>query len=276
MPESKTTFIDLGRWTVDSKRFAYSNLSYPVLPYSGTDGRKAAKEAKLREALAEGIVILSAPTATVGFIQQSGRSGFLPSFLRYGMQGLSLQELQAKIEVSEQNSTLQNSTLASAVRVFFRDEAQHLEAKAKKEKLEKESQKEANWIGPLRLMVPEIGTQLLLSQDWKFRLYQETRNSSVISLFNLFEGRIRSPFHEPTPEPEKVKILGGSILVVDRIYVRQQLKGYSSLSFFLQPQGRLQYKNRIAIVSKRMRFWAKLEDVNQITASVNRLTVPGS
>jgi len=269
MPGEKTTLINLGRWAVDSRRYTFSSSSGLVLPYSGTDGRNAAKEAELRKALAEGTVVLTAPLGTQGFITYNG-DGFLPSFLRYGLKDLSLAELRAKI-----TPLFPEGNLASAIAVFFRNENVRLKAKAEKNRLQEESQKSDNWTAPLKIMIPDIGTQLIVSKNWTFDLHQESRNDSIITLFNLFGGRTHTPFDEATPAPKKVTILRGSTLIIDRIYVRQQSKGYSSLSFFLQPQGQLQYGGQSVTTSRRMRFWAKLTDVNQMVASVNRLTVAG-
>lgn len=50
----------------------------------------------------------------------------------------------------------------------------------------------------------------------------------------------------------------GTILTVDRIYIRKGAQDFSSLSFWAQ----------IPMDKKRFRFWAKLSDVNEIECTV--------
>jgi hypothetical protein len=69
----------------------------------------------------------------------------------------------------------------------------------------------------------------------------------------------------------------GSELTVDRVYIRQGAKEYSSLSFLVTDAG--PFGDRLAPVAKRgfkkaHRFWAKLRDCRRIEASVDYADVP--
>jgi hypothetical protein len=59
----------------------------------------------------------------------------------------------------------------------------------------------------------------------------------------------------------------GSILGIDRIYIRKGAKDYSSITFFLKGLPPVAIKNRWSdkiINKKALRFWAKLADCNTI------------
>ncbi|MDD3988210.1 MAG: hypothetical protein PHC93_04580 [Candidatus Omnitrophica bacterium] len=171
-----------------------------------------------------------------------------------------------------------------------------------------------------KLFIPEIGTELTLSQKWTFPLYVERRNESLAKklgypnsihwygnewiskeVYDLYdklyedykikeEKELGKDFFEGkhltyTDHPEwkrlnnwyraehdkihkqyentlhigkecmEVPLIAGTILKVDRIYIRKGkgMSDFSSLTFYI--------KNG---PYKGARFWAKLNDVNQI------------
>lgn len=102
----------------------------------------------------------------------------------------------------------------------------------------------------MKLYVPEIGDRLKLTKDWKFKLYQERRNIKMFEHFGL-------PFkyEYPVKKYAEITLPKGTVLQVDRIYIRKGAVEYSSISFWAEGIGK----------GKRgTRFWAKIDDCNQI------------
>lgn len=99
----------------------------------------------------------------------------------------------------------------------------------------------------MKLYIPEIGDSMTLSSDWKFKLYVEYRNKSLFKYFNL-------PFQHGCNEYDDVTLPSGTVLKIDRIYIRKGLSDFSSVSFYATIP---KYKNSV-------RFWVKLDDVNNI------------
>ncbi len=192
----------------------------------------------------------------------------------------------------------------------------------------------------MKLFIPEIGTQLKLTSDWKFNLHAESRNASLGEIYDYIYFCSYNPDHncngnvwlslndttkvpildystvqypswdeierkskslcglinyydahtalnearrkaeEASPELqaslkiwnewyEKLKVINkyphievnipkNSILKVDRIYIRKGNKDYSSISFYWNDNP----------TKKKIRFWAKLDDCNNIECDV--------
>lgn len=65
----------------------------------------------------------------------------------------------------------------------------------------------------------------------------------------------------------KVTLPAGTVLAVDRIYIRKGASDFSSITFFAKQLGEVEIKNRWSGKSKKvkaLRFWAKLSDCNTI------------
>ena len=117
----------------------------------------------------------------------------------------------------------------------------------------------------MKLYIPEIGDSIQLSKDWTFNLYMEHRN---YSLYTLITGKSHEDINKEInnfyytngdnwANFYKSKIISytfpkDTILKVDRIYIRKGAEDFSSLTFY------------VTINKKAYRFWAKLEDVNNI------------
>ena len=133
-----------------------------------------------------------------------------------------------------------------------------------------------------KLSIPDIGDKLTLTRDWTFDLWAERRNVTVAEHFGYIElwykGGTWVPVSLVGPHPDwrhksydswrenaipcalekvSVTIPADSVLTVDRIYIRKGAKEFSSISFYLALPG----------VKKKLRFWAKLNDCNQIVYS---------
>lgn len=133
-----------------------------------------------------------------------------------------------------------------------------------------------------RLSIPELGTKLVLAEDWSFGLHKEMRNTTLFELLGLDWRYNWRDYHPKNPPPVAVTLPKGTELVIDRIYIRKGAKEYSSVTF-LVPRKKTKKKevtrtatsiggpqhgqtfNYTAVERGRpVRFWAKLADVNKI------------
>ncbi len=130
----------------------------------------------------------------------------------------------------------------------------------------------------MKLFIPEIGNEIKLLTDWTFDLYHEDRNYTLMEFTN--DPRPRTYYgKDDTTLP--CTIPAGTILKVDRVYIRKGLKDFSSLSFLwkgaatsarMEEDMRWDFKTNSSLPSgtfhkvpkKPVRFWAKLNDVNKI------------
>ena len=142
----------------------------------------------------------------------------------------------------------------------------------------------------MKLYIPEIGDEFTLEKDWTFTLYTEYRNASLLPIYTPIKfvishidilwhfylatvaipssshaynfGKYREWLDSPLSTPyksTKVTLLKGTILKVDRIYIRKRREDFSSLTFYIKESPNVELKGK-----KRLRFWAKLSDVNNI------------
>lgn len=115
--------------------------------------------------------------------------------------------------------------------------------------------------------IPDIGDEIILTEDWTFPLHAEQRNKSLFDRLgeteiNLYRNSYRKLVTIPT----------GTILRVDRIFIRKNMSDYSSLTFFiidspdedLKPKDLSSNKITTFSIGKVVRFWAKLDDCNKI------------
>lgn len=101
----------------------------------------------------------------------------------------------------------------------------------------------------MKLYIPALGDHLKLTAPWTFALYGEYRNESLFKHLGL-------PFSWGYRDLQKTKVTlpAGTELGIDRIYIRRGNKEFDSITF-----------NLLGVKGKgRVRFWAKLGDVNTI------------
>lgn len=106
----------------------------------------------------------------------------------------------------------------------------------------------------VRFCVPSIGAKLVLANSWTFTLYDEYRNSSLISAMGKDSQRSYGSADSLGP----VTLEAGTKLTVDRIYIRRGISSFDSLTFRIAESADPRFKK------KGIRFWAKLKDVNKI------------
>jgi hypothetical protein len=150
----------------------------------------------------------------------------------------------------------------------------------------------------MRMFIPEIGTRLTLEQDWTFMLHEEYRNASIWDKLKaadpdtfaeikrrsdeekdkFFAFRDMPQRFGTREEQEKfdadrtaqlqlwqdqerveVTLPAGTVLTLDRLYIRKGASGYSSASFNLN-----ETTHEALNIRGKKRFWAKLHDVNRI------------
>jgi hypothetical protein len=124
------------------------------------------------------------------------------------------------------------------------------------------------------LCVPTVGqkVRVLDGQEWKFHLIAESRNYSTIQHFHpgaqgegyyehydLPEGVTYYDFYSQNGRaPDRKKypttLPGGTVLTIDRIYLRKGKDEYDSITFILnKPKG---------VKGPMVRFWVRLDEVN--------------
>ena len=155
-----------------------------------------------------------------------------------------------------------------------------------------------------KMLIPELGTEITLAEDWTFELFWEHRNTKfweILTDLNMIDennfvptatvnngygftkNKILKKYYEKyfkliydnqlrktVPAQGvyfcyKLTIPKGSILIIDRIYIRKGCEGYSSVTFRTK---KLPFKN----MKRKPRFWAKLQDVNNIVYDENALS----
>jgi len=142
----------------------------------------------------------------------------------------------------------------------------------------------------MKLFVPEIGTKLKLTQPWQFKLYNERRNLKPLQVWNLHKDPafVQACSDRQQEHLKSGKYWGGpgyqdaylydmedyawdcmlsadTVLQVDRIFIRKGMSGYSSLTFVV-PETDDTALNTLS--PHKRRFWAKLDDVNNIECEI--------
>jgi len=123
---------------------------------------------------------------------------------------------------------------------------------------------------PISLFVPRFGTIMRLSKDWTFSLYHESRNDGLLEAFGLKQDIVTE--RHKTPPPETVTLPKGTVLKVDRIYIRRDCEGkasdYDSITFQIKDCPKPGISKKTCFGNKT-RFWAKMDDCNFIIAEID-------
>jgi hypothetical protein len=152
----------------------------------------------------------------------------------------------------------------------------------------------------VRFYIPTIGDTIKLEADWRFTVYQEERNASMLELLGFkddvdyhIEGLKWRDYPEP-PEREGF-FPAGTLLQVERIYIRKDQSDFDSITFMIPnthvmidyktyewaqklmkcPRGEWHENDyskpplKVTVKPKKrpLRFWVKLDDANNIEFS---------
>jgi hypothetical protein len=113
-----------------------------------------------------------------------------------------------------------------------------------------------------KLAIPELGQKLLLQNDLEVEIYLEYRNEKflgqinpdwLLSSANRYYNSGRMPKH-------RVMLPAGTLLTVDRIYIRKGSSDYNSVTFS-------HTRTDKALRSSRLptgRFWISLKQANEL------------
>jgi len=123
-------------------------------------------------------------------------------------------------------------------------------------------------------MVPDIGTHLRLDEDWSFSLFCEYRNLSLTADVDRITGRSTAWGIGVDLPVVPFTIKAGAVLSVDRVYIRNGMGEFSSLTFKTVGEIKVEITG-IEVVCQKKRFWVKLTDVNRMVVSVDESTMPG-
>jgi hypothetical protein len=104
----------------------------------------------------------------------------------------------------------------------------------------------------MKMYVPSIGDRLRLIADFEFACFFESRNRDFLK-------RVRPEVEQTgwlsSGESVMITIPKGVMLTVSRIYIRNGLKDFDSITFFA--------KKDLKVWPHHGRFWAKLYDNNE-------------
>jgi len=112
----------------------------------------------------------------------------------------------------------------------------------------------------MKLFIPTVGTKLVVTEPWQLWLHDEYRN---VDFWTDFTGnpppRQKDSTgywskHASSGKPIEITLPVGTILQVDRIYIRKGNGDFDSVSFRVLKGG----------PTPPGRFWAKLNDVNNL------------
>lgn len=114
----------------------------------------------------------------------------------------------------------------------------------------------------MQLFVPTIGSRMRLTEDWTFSVFLEHRNKTLEQFESCPKNTDphNSWWDYKCPKIGEITFPKDTILKLDRIFIRKNMDGFDSMSFFVEETS---LKKKVS-KSKRVRFWAKLEDCNTI------------
>lgn len=119
-------------------------------------------------------------------------------------------------------------------------------------------------VDSVRFCVPTIGDTIQLAESWKFTLHGEYRNSKFYESLRAYapdcleDDNVQDVSSYSMRGYTTVTLPKGTILKVNRIYIRQGKSDYDSITFTIAK------KNVPELPKLSGRFWAKLRDVNSI------------
>ena len=160
------------------------------------------------------------------------------------------------------------------------------------------TQDESGFGSPVR--IPALGTRITLTSPWIFTLCAERRNTKFHDvlfpesefkqedgyLYEIYKDRFGEPVktwrRRQTHTDKEAMLPAGTVLRVDRIYIRRGQEGYDSVSFVCESIPHVESDASAVRMHKKGskppkvvgRFWARLRDVNEIVGTWDVTTLP--
>ena len=123
----------------------------------------------------------------------------------------------------------------------------------------------------MNLYIPAIGTKMVLTEPWTFKLWYEGRNTKFIDtlkthFYNITDPKKHDNYWAMTQELCDFTLPTGTQLSLARIYVRLGQKQFDSVTF--NASWELISPKTKKMTKIKGRFWAKLADANTIKMEV--------
>jgi hypothetical protein len=127
----------------------------------------------------------------------------------------------------------------------------------------------------MKLFVPGIGDKLTLEQDWVFEVLSEYRNDSLFDAIEKEKTKVQFQTYDGKQYVRHIQtnaratLPAGTILTVDRIYIRKGYSEFNSITFIVHacPDRRFISKSKGGLSSKAVRFWVKLSETRNMDIS---------
>lgn len=115
----------------------------------------------------------------------------------------------------------------------------------------------------MKLCIPTIGARLQLIEDWTFGVYCDYRNRTLETLgsVSVFDNDDKLRWESYGKKVGNFTFPKDTVLSLERIYIRQNKEQYDSVTFKVVSTP---LKSKEGVKKKMVRFWVKLEDVNNI------------
>ncbi len=118
--------------------------------------------------------------------------------------------------------------------------------------------------------IPTIGTDVTLTDDWKLLIEPEYRNESALALFFGEDVKPRTYGGNREAKARRVALPSGTVLRVDRIYIRKGAGDFDSVTFSLIDSPRKEWAPKSAGGTRKgkCRFWVALPQINGLPCSM--------
>lgn len=126
---------------------------------------------------------------------------------------------------------------------------------------------------PAKLAIPAIRSKIRICEPWTFNLIDEYRNH------RFWEKILPGVPHEERwsynrgKNSKLVTLEPGTILTIDRIYIKKSSPNFNSISFFVETCPNLE-RSGSKKGKTHGRFWARLSEVNKIIGQWDTSSLP--
>jgi hypothetical protein len=120
----------------------------------------------------------------------------------------------------------------------------------------------------MKMYIPNIGDKIQLSKNWQFPCFLERRNYDFIRKMrpDVTLPDSKWGLYREDSQSYAITLPKGTILRIDRVYIRQTATDFASVSFIVSRMPGTTAKSDG--LRGFGRFWAKLVDVNEIEFKV--------